>query len=151
MASVIMLGLVLGVVLIRFNVFALIPAMCLGSILVAAGGGVLGDGPWHVLATVAVFWVAVQLGYLIPIISLSLWVGGSGQTGSQKLFSERHEHDFATGLADRLAPAIAPVDGEEKAPVANVEAPAEESEAAIEKYNMADRERQKRLVVQRRK
>ena len=33
-----------------------------------------------------------------------------------KLFSERHEHDFAIGLADRLAAAIARVDGEEKAP-----------------------------------
>jgi hypothetical protein len=50
------------------------------------------------------------------MISLSLWVGGGGQTGSHKPFSEWREHDFATRVVDRLAAAIARVNGEEKVP-----------------------------------
>ena len=69
MAPFILAGLLLGVVLIPFNVFALIPVMCLGMILVMTGGMVRGDGVLHVLATMAVFWVTVQVGYVAAIIS----------------------------------------------------------------------------------
>jgi hypothetical protein len=59
-------GLALGAVLsLRFNVFILIPVICLGVVLVTISGAARGHAIWFVMEMIAVGVGALQLGYFI--------------------------------------------------------------------------------------
>jgi membrane protein DedA with SNARE-associated domain len=64
MTATFIVGVVVGAALsLRFNVFILIPGICLGAIIAAVSSVARGDDVWHVvLATVAAV-VAIQAGY----------------------------------------------------------------------------------------
>jgi uncharacterized membrane protein YedE/YeeE len=85
-------GLVLGAVLsLRFNVFILIPAICLGLVVVAISGLTRGHTIWSVMEMIAVGVGALQLGYFVG--SATHLVAGA------KRKSNRRGQSMPTGIS----------------------------------------------------
>src|ERR1700686_4036379 len=65
MIILILMGVLVGAVLVRFKVLVLVPVICAALPLVVVAGITRGEGPWRLALAMIVVATSLQLGYLL--------------------------------------------------------------------------------------